>query len=177
MRAFERRVKEETRLILLDLAAGSKIMSKEKTLRTKEFFKTLKSKKKRPKGGAGGGRNNNFGDDGEDDRDGNDDGAFVTGERAVAASAAAAARVGAVASGLSLHDQVERPPTFELLPQGATRSARKDGSTRNDGERGAGMDRKNIRAEQMAMDALRAKVQAQYAIIKQKRKRAGEFHS
>mmetsp|Transcript_35935 Transcript_35935/g.72975 ORF Transcript_35935/g.72975 Transcript_35935/m.72975 type:complete len:403 (+) Transcript_35935:176-1384(+) len=167
MRAFERRIKEETRLILLDQAAGSKITSKEKAQRKKEFFKTLKGKKKRSKGGGGGGRNYAGSSDEEVDRNGDDDGAFVTGERAVAAAAAA--------RGSALHDQVERPPTFELLPRGATRAVSKDG-TGNGSKRGGGMDSKKIRAEQRAMDALRAKVQAQYAVIKQKRKRAGEFH-
>lgn len=166
MRAFERRIKEETRLILLDQAAGSKITSKEKALRKKEFFKTLKGKKKRSKGGGGGGRNYAGSSDEEVDRNDDDGGAFVTGERAVAAAAA---------RGSALHDQVERPPTFELLPRGATRAASKD-DMGSDSKRGGGMDSKKIRAEQRAMDSLRAKVQAQYAVIKQKRKRAGEFH-
>lgn len=180
MRAFERRVKEETRLILLDQAAGSKLASKEKTQRKKEFFKNLKSKKKRSKGGGGGGIHAGSSDD-DDDRGGDDaDTSFVTGERAVAAAASAAparsaaAGAGAHASGSSsLHDQGERPPTFEFIPRGATRKIKNDD---HDNKRGGGMDSKKIKAEQRAMDALRAKVQAQYAVIKERRKKAGEFH-
>ena len=168
MRAFERRVKEETRLILLEQASESKLTSKEKAAKKKEFLKTLKSKKKNRKGGGGGGRprsgssDDEYGSDGGNGDDGG--GGLVTGERAVAAAARAAASTGA-----AIHDQVERPPTFELLPRGATKKAKKEGGK-------LGMDEQKRRAEQRAMDNLRAKVQAQYAVIKQKRKRAGEFH-
>ena len=168
MRAFERRVKEETRLILLEQASESKLTSKEKAAKKKEFLKTLKSKKKNRKGGGGGGRprsgssDDEYGSDGGNGDDGG--GGLVTGERAVAAAARAAA-----SSGAAIHDQVERPPTFELLPRGATKKAKKEGGK-------LGMDEQKRRAEQRAMDNLRAKVQAQYAVIKQKRKRAGDFH-
>lgn len=168
MRAFERRVKEETRLILLEQASESKLTSKEKAAKKKEFLKSLKSKKKNRKGGGGGGRPRSGSSDDEYGSDGGygDDGGggFVTGERAVAAAARAAA-----SSGAAIHDQVERPPTFELLPRGATKKAKKEGGK-------LGMDEQKRRAEQRAMDNLRAKVQAQYAVIKQKRKRAGDFH-
>mmetsp|Transcript_25340 Transcript_25340/g.73339 ORF Transcript_25340/g.73339 Transcript_25340/m.73339 type:complete len:378 (-) Transcript_25340:37-1170(-) len=169
MRAFERRVKEETRLILLEQASESKLMSKEKAAKKKEFLKSLKSKKKNRKGGGGGvgrPRSGSSGDEyGSDGGYGNDGGGgFVTGERAVAAAARAASYTGA-----AIHDQVERPPTFELLPRGATKKVKKEGGK-------LGMDEQKRRAEQRAMDNLRSKVQAQYAVIKQKRKRAGDFH-
>ena len=167
MRAFERRVKEETRLILLEQASESKLTSKEKAAKKKQFLKSLKSKKKNRKGGGGGrprsgSSDDEYGSDGGYGDDGGD--GFVTGERAVAAAARAAASTGA-----AIHDQVERPPTFELLPRGATKKAKKEGGK-------LGMDEQKRRAEQRAMDNLRAKVQAQYAVIKQKRKRAGDFH-
>jgi len=170
MRAFERRVKEETRLILLEQASDSKLTSKEKAAKKKEFLKSLKSKKKNRKGGGGGsgGRLRCGTSDDEDNSDGGygDDGGggFVTGERAFATAARATASTGA-----AIHDQVERPPTFELLPRGATKKTKKKGGK-------LGMDEQKRRAEQRAMDNLRAKVQAQYAVIKQKRKKAGEFH-
>ena len=172
MRAFERRVKEETRLILLEQASKSKLVSKEKVAKKKEFLKSLKSKKKNRKGGggAGGGRPRSGSSDDEygsdDGYGGGGGGGLVTGERAVAAAARAAA------SGAAIHDQVERPPTFELLPRGATRKATKKAK---EGEK-LGMDEQKRRAEQRAMDNLRLKVQAQYNVIKQKRKRAGDFH-
>ena len=168
MRAFERRVKEETRLILLEQASESKLTSKEKAAKKKEFLKSLKNKKKNRKCGGGGGRPRSGSSDDEYGSDGgygdDEDGGLVTGERAVAAAARAA-----ISSGAAIHDQVERPPTFELLPRGATKKAKKEGGK-------LGMDEQKRRAEQRAMDNLRAKVQAQYAVIKQKRKRAGNFH-
>ena len=173
MRAFERRVKEETRLILLEQASESKLVSKEKVAKKKEFLKSLKSKKKNRKGGGGtGGGRPRSGT--SDDEYGSDDGygrggggGLVTGERAVAAASRAAASTGS-----AIHDQVERPPTFELLPRGAKRKA-----TNKEKEGGKlGMDEQKRRAEQRAMDNLRLKVQAQYNVIKQKRKRAGDFH-
>ena len=176
MRAFERRVKEETRLILLEQASKSKLVSKEKVAKKKEFLKSLKSKKKNRKGGgggggAGGGRPRSGSSDDEygsdDGYGGGGGGGLVTGERAVAAAARAAASTGA-----AIHDQVERPPTFELLPRGATRKATK--KAKEGGK--LGMDEQKRRAEQRAMDNLRLKVQAQYNVIKQKRKRAGDFH-
>ena len=93
MRAFERRVKEETRLILLEQASESKLTSKEKMAKKKEFLKSLKSKKKNRKGGGGGRPRSGSSDDeyGSDGGYGDDGGGgFVTGERAVAAAARAA---------------------------------------------------------------------------------------
>ena len=69
-------------------------------------------------------------------------------------------------------EQAERPPTFKQLPRGARQ---KDESSKKKGK-STGMTDVQIEAEKNAMEMMRRKVQAQYASIKAKRKRAGEFH-
>lgn len=69
----------------------------------------------------------------------------------------------------SFLDQVEAPPSFNQLP----RHAKKKKST---DKKHVGMDEKSIKAEQDAMEAMRRKIQAQYSIIKAKRRQEGSFH-
>ena len=183
MRSFERRVKEETRLILNRQAMGSRLANKEKIEKKKEFLKSLRKKKKRRKVGISGliQDQQQVGDGRDFDADydfpaSGDSGAvvagdgFVTGERAIAA-AAATAKCSSRSS--SLHDQVERPPEFKFIPRGAPKRDRigkdKDGPQ-------IGMDQKQRAAERRAMERMRMQVRAKYAIIKQKRKKAGDFH-
>ena len=77
---------------------------------------------------------------------------FITGEQAVARTA--------------LGDQVERPPVFLQLPRGAKAKPIKSKTNKDVSEE----------AEQIAMENMRRKVQAQYAIVKAKRRKAGDFH-
>merc|ERR1711976_903387 len=95
----------------------------------------------------------------------------------MAASGAAGARNAAAA----LNDQVERPPIFNLLPRGADKLSRKKKSLAqikdDDAKRKRGMDEDQIAAEQNAMEIMRRKVQAQYALVKQQRKKGWRFSS
>lgn len=74
----------------------------------------------------------------------------------------------------SIHftEQAERPPTFKQLPRGA--KERRNKAT--DKGKASGMTDVQIEAEKNAMELMRRKVHAQYASIKARRKRAGEFH-
>eukprot|EP00978_Attheya_sp_CCMP212_P004041 scaffold8672_cov50-Attheya_sp.AAC.7 len=116
MRAFERRLGEETRLILrqeVREGAGSRNNANpEKYAKKKEFLKAKKAKKKAPKRSA---RDMDSDDDDDDNHNynatsGGSDG-FITGERAVAAAAASASRSPAFG------EQAERPPVFTVLPR------------------------------------------------------------
>ena len=68
-------------------------------------------------------------------------------------------------------EQAERPPMFKQLPRGekAKQTKEKKGSK-------PGMTEAQVKAESNAMELIRRRVQAQYASIKAKRKRAGDFH-
>jgi hypothetical protein len=77
---------------------------------------------------------------------------FITGEQAVARA--------------TFGDQVERPPVFLQLPRGAKAKPVKSKRSEDVSEE----------AEQIAMENMRRKVQAQYAIVKAKRRKAGDFH-
>jgi len=131
-----------------------------KAQRRKEYLNTKKCKKK--------GRRDMEDDDGYDSE--KDDGKrntnhtangdsssdnFVTGERA------------------SFLDQAERPPVFQTLPRGAV-VTKKDKSKiavkgTIDGEED-GMNERKIRKEQNAMEAMRQRVVAQYAVVKARRR-------
>lgn len=68
-------------------------------------------------------------------------------------------------------EQAVRPPMFKQLPRGAKAKAKKD-------KKGSkpGMTDAQVKAESNAMEVMRRRVQAQYASIKARRKRAGDFH-
>lgn len=68
-------------------------------------------------------------------------------------------------------EQAERPPMFKQLPRGAKP---KETKVTKGGK--PGMTEAQIKAESNAMELIRRRAQAQYASIKAKRKRAGEFH-
>jgi hypothetical protein len=183
MRAFERRLREETRLILrqeVREGAGSRNNANpEKYAKKKEFLNAKKAKKKAPKRSA---RDMDSDDDDDDNNNynatsgssGGSDG-FMTGERAVAAAAAAASRSPAFG------EQAERPPVFTVLPRGAralekTRQAKIMMSKKNIAANDNGTKESKIQAEQRSMEAMRNKVQAQYELIKARRKQEGDFH-
>jgi hypothetical protein len=69
-------------------------------------------------------------------------------------------------------EQAERPPMFTKLPRGAKEKSKKG----KDQSKLSGMTDDQVEEEKKTMDLMRRKVQAQYAMIKDKRKRAGDFH-
>lgn len=169
MRAFDRRIKDETRMILKGvLKEGNKGSAND---RKKDFLKNKKLRKKKSC------KRSSYGAD--DDLTGasgiGDAGGFLTGERAIAAADASH-------TGCLLGDQVERPPVFNQLPRGAkvSKKAKKMSSPEGNEERSSSgkkhMDEQRVEAEQRAMEIMRRKVQAQYALVKAKRKKAGDFH-
>ena len=88
---------------------------------------------------------------------------FITGEAAIARA--------------SFLDQVEQPPTFAQLPRGATKKPNGKVRCKDFESKSNSHTEESIRAEQNAMEAMRRKVQAQYALLKQKRKDQGvSFH-
>lgn len=145
-KAFQKRFKLETRQIIKNEKLQQR--NPEKRQRKKEFL----NKKKKSKGKS------TQNDDSEDDivherHDtlSKDDG-FITGEQAVARAA--------------LGDQVERPPVFEQLPRGAKARPTQSKQYKD----------VSVEAEQKAMENMRRKVQAQYALVKAKRRKTGDFH-
>ncbi len=75
----------------------------------------------------------------------------------------------------ALDDQVERPPTFTMLPRGANKLAKnkktnnscKNANNKSDDDDSAAL---RIQREQQALDALRKKVVQQYAILRESRR-------
>uniref|UniRef100_A0A7S2SL71 Uncharacterized protein n=1 Tax=Eucampia antarctica TaxID=49252 RepID=A0A7S2SL71_9STRA len=162
MRAFEKRLKEETRILIDQSAHEATVTNPTRRQRTKEYLKQKKMKKKNK-------RNNNTNDDSDSDDNYHNsqtqqkkqtatDG-FVTGEQAVAR--------------ISFLDQVEQPPTFDRLPRGAQHKKAKMQTRKPNNNI---MDADKITAEQKSMEKMRLKVQAQYALIKIRRKKERDFH-
>lgn len=116
---------------------------------------SMKQKKLKKKKGVAVLRNNDTFDD-RVDNDMNYEKGFITGENAVAAIP-------------SFLEQAEAPPSFDRLPRGAVHK-KLTMKMKN------GMDDKSIKAEQDAMEAMRRKVQAQYSLLKAKRRQEGSFH-
>ena len=179
--AYNRRVKAETREIIKRERQDRE--NPEKRARKKDFLNNKKKLKKNRKKrrvweleqGDNDQSNNTVGDDGGDkagqDGGGSEGGILITGEQAVAARAAATA--------VQFGEQAERPPIFRQLPRGAAKlAASKNGNNKKKGSpsRCDGMNAEEVQAEQLAMEQMRKKVQAQYSLIKRKRKRAGDFH-
>eukprot|EP00977_Amphora_coffeiformis_P001094 scaffold227_cov165-Amphora_coffeaeformis.AAC.7 len=153
--AYRKRVQAETRQIIKDSKQSKR--NPHKKQKKKEFLSNKKLKKK------GGAVLANASDEPYDDSD--DD--LVTAEKTVAARALMAPRFG---------EQAERPPEFKSLPRGAPKknaasSAQHEG---NKGKKRKSMDDEEVLAEQQAMELMRRKVQAQYALVRQKRR--GQFH-
>jgi hypothetical protein len=145
-KAFERRIKSETR----QLIKNEKLQQRnpEKRQRKKEFL----NKKKKLKGKS---LQDSVEDDGYRGEEIFESDGFVTGEHAVAR--------------VALGDQVERPPVFHQLPRGAIVKAKT--TTQSSKNKNA-----SIVAEQQAIENMRRKVQAQYALVQAKRRQAGDFH-
>jgi hypothetical protein len=156
-RAYKRRMQDETRDIIRQDRTVEK--NPEKKQRKKEFLKNKKNKKRKPTY-----------DDDDRDRSGAassdddvDDG-FITGEQAVKK----------MGDQVQFGEQAERPPVFRVLPRGA--KAKAEPTKKAPKGTKPGMTMQQIEAESHAMDIMRRKVQAQYAVIKSKRKHDGDFH-
>ena len=150
-RAYARRTKAETREIIRKTAMKNPAKRQKK----KEFLNNKKKSKR--KGAQAAYESNEASDFTKSDGE-----TFVTGERAVAA----------VVDRVRFGEQAERPPTFKLLPRGA----KAKNENKNGGSKKKGMTNAQVAAENDAMEMMRRRVQAQYASIKAKRKRAGDFH-
>jgi hypothetical protein len=199
MNAFKKRLKLETKMALMQDKQAAKRKANEeknrndtgevvvsKAQRRKDFLKAKKEKKRR---GRNGGNDQNYdleentaettsggGDDESTELKKSSTSSFITGEQAVAMTARTtpAAPVG------SFLDQVDQPPEFKLLPRGAQKLKLKMRSSKVETSNSGGdknvMSEDKIRAEQNAMDAMRRKVQAQYSLVKARRKKDGDFH-
>lgn len=144
-RAYHRRVAKEARQIIR--RENMTTHNPEKRQRKKEYLKEKKKRKKNSHSGEGAGRESNEDDD------------FITGDQAHAERQ----------SQVLFGDQVEAPPVFRKLPRGATTKKTATGTSKS--LKGT----KAITAEQEAMDLIRRKVQAQYAMVKAKRKQMGHL--
>lgn len=148
-KAFQKRCKSETRRLIKNEKLQEH--NPEKRQRKKEFLNKKKKAKKASR------QNEDSHDDDYDyqlqrnqrNQESSNDG-FITGEQAVARAA--------------LGDQVERPPVFLQLPRGAKA---KMTAKKQDGK-GRGVS--------IEMENMRRKVQAQYALVKAKRRKEGDFH-
>ncbi len=173
MRAFQKRLREQTRMALAhdfkkrtgsmkhpnsDKSTQNDEERVDKKKRRKEFMKCKKLKKKK-------GKNFSMIDSQSQNNDGNStdiekSDTFITGEDAV------------VASLPSFLGQAEAPPTFNSRPRGAHKTAKQlKKSQPHDG-----IDENAIKAEQHAMEAMRRKVQAQYSATKERRRKERSFH-
>jgi hypothetical protein len=159
-KAYQRRVKTETRQIINRVKMDEQTPEKRK--RKKDFLDNKKKKKKGKKSAAYVGREDDDSDD--ESVEGGDD-KFVTGEQAIAARARA--------TKVQFGEQALRPPTFRptMVPRGAPKKA--ELKSQSPDKR---MNEKEITAEAKSMDLMRRKVQAQYRLIKSQRKNAGVFH-
>ena len=149
MTAFNRRLKEETKNALAENFKKRKAPDEDdeerlaKIQRKKEYAKLRKMKRK-GKVPVSQSADNNYDSDDE----------LVTGEQAV-----------------SFLERAERPPTFKQLPRGAHKILKMEMKGVK-GDSGGKMDEGKIKAEQNSMEIMRRKVQAQYAIMKEKRMQA-----
>jgi len=161
--AYNKRTRAETRQIIKQTSAKE---NPEKKLKKKEF---LNQKKKNKKRSSSSNITDDWGDDNEY-QDGND--TLITGERAMA-----------MVDEVRFGEQAERPPVFRHLPRGAkvqdkevhssTKSNHHKTTTTN---RKGGMTEEEVLAEHRTMELMRQKIQAQYDVVKMKRRQAGDFH-
>ena len=147
--AYNKRVKAETRQIILRQARNA--LNPEKRKRKKEFLDN-KKKKKKNKGNMSSSHDKDN-DDVDDERD-----FFPKQEH------------------IPFGYQVDRPPTFHTLPRGATVKQKSttgsDDNNNNAKVKKSMQTPQDIQAEQLELEKLRQKVQLQYAAIRAKRKQA-----
>ncbi|GAX15049.1 hypothetical protein FisN_12Lu389 [Fistulifera solaris] len=152
-KAFDRRIKAETRMIIREQRVNNR--NPEKKQRKKEFLTNKKKKK------SGEALVSSSSGKYADDSDAGADDDFITGEQA----AAHRDRESTVPFGV----QAERPPSFKQLPRGAVEKKRPTGQSKLS-------DDADIEAEKKTMELMRRKIQAQYAAIKAQRRQRGDFH-
>lgn len=145
--AYRKRVHTETRQLLKE-SNKSKLSGKKKE-KQKEFFKNKKLKKK---GLAAPVHNYKDGDDFSLDD--------TTTPRVV--------------DNPIFGEVAERPPEFRALPRGAAKKDPGSSKSAAPAKKRKAMDSKDVDKEQQTMEMMRRKVQAQYALVRQKRR--GEFH-
>lgn len=167
-RAYNRRVKAETRQIIKNQKVDNR--NPEKKKRKKEFLNNKKKKKQKKGQWTAGNDSDEDNDNNSDDDDHNapeaKKGGFVTGEQAVAARDIA----------VKFGEQAERPPEFRQLPRGATKKKAPGSTSMMASSKAHPMSQTRIAAEQEAMEVMRRKVQAQYAVIKSRRRSNRDFH-
>lgn len=156
--AYSKRTKVETRQIIKQT---TQTKNPEKKQKKKEFLQNKKNNKKNKGSASFGSREDERdtrGDDGESDT-------LITGERAIA-----------MVDQVRFGEQAERPPTFRQLPRGA--KEKKDGIPKGKPAKKSanGMTEEQVAAENKSMDMMRRRIQAQYAAIKLRRRRDGDFH-
>jgi hypothetical protein len=148
--AFRRRAAAETRQLIK--RQRQETHNPEKRQRKKDFLNNKKKKKQK-------GYDNFESSDQEQDQEEHEQDTLMTGERAVA--------LRAQETQVHFGEQAVRPPTFRQLPRGCVAAEKKS-------KKAVPLD---VQAKQLEMEALRKKAQAQYAVIKAKRRRDGDsFH-
>eukprot|EP00814_Leptocylindrus_danicus_P004988 CAMPEP_0116035162 /NCGR_PEP_ID=MMETSP0321-20121206/20134_1 /TAXON_ID=163516 /ORGANISM="Leptocylindrus danicus var. danicus, Strain B650" /LENGTH=270 /DNA_ID=CAMNT_0003511803 /DNA_START=111 /DNA_END=923 /DNA_ORIENTATION=+ len=146
MRSFHKRVKEETGEILRREVNAEKVHSARQAKR-KQFCKNKKLKKK----GKVAATSDVYGYNSDD----ND------------------AKKYSLNDNVMFGEQAERPPEFRHLPRGA-KKRRTGAATTKDAQDGASLiHQEKQAAEQRNLEIMRQKVQAQYALLKAKRKNGG----
>ena len=128
--------------------------------RKKEYLKNKKQKKKKSAAPT-------YDSDSDDDfpsRSKQTDG-FITGEEAAAQ----------IAARVSYSEFAEAPPTFKQLPRGAKNKLKLRQRGVKTDDKGVKMDESKIKAEQNAMEIMRKKVIASYALLKAKRSQEARF--
>jgi hypothetical protein len=189
MRAFNKRLKEETHLALAQDFKDSRTKKKstttinhdgtftEETLskseRRKEYLKQKKLKKKKKN------MPNGYNHDDDDD----DDDELVRGSTQNQPfkykNSREQQQIPPPARSNLVVEQVEQPPIFKLLPRGAENKSNlkmKGKNSTTTTKTTTSMNNEMIQAEQNAMEVIRQKVQKQYALMKAKRRKDGDFH-
>ena len=153
--AYNKRTRAETRQIIKQTSANQ---NPEKKQKKKEFLNNKKNKKK----GGFSGTGDEYGDNYHNDYGDNNGDTLITGERAIA-----------MVDEVRFGEQAERPPVFRHLPRGAKVQAP---ITTKMSQKTKGMSQEDVEAESRNMEMIRRKVQAQYNVMKLKRRQAGDFH-
>jgi len=157
-RAYNKRVQAETRQIIKQQKTSES--NPEKKRKKKEFLNAKKKhKKKGTHAGSSHAKYNNTNSEDEFDSDDHGDSRRQNQQQQQ--------------DDVHFTVQADRPPTFQSLPRGAFQKKQQHaGNKKNNGS----LTDQEVRQEQDNLERMRLQVQQQYAIIKAKRKRAGDFH-
>lgn len=152
--AYSKRTRAETRQIIKQSATTPRNL--EKLQRKKEF---LKNRRKRKKGG-----NSYYSNEINNDDDDGDDNNARTRKHQVSDIP------------VRFGEQAERPPIFRQIPRGAKSKSNTKSTIATKSEKTKGMTDDQIEMERDAMELMRRRIQAQYKVIKTKRRDNGDFH-